>query len=116
MAQTRRKPTTPADPAAALTAEMARPLTFFDVLDVGDNEARWTRLVELCEEAWRADSPANFPPAAKRVAVAERFNATLPKALRADWIKLDDWQGALVNIYADAGFRLGLAIGRGGAR
>jgi hypothetical protein len=108
--------TPPADAAAALAAEMAGALTLFDVQAIGQNEARWTRLLELCEDEWRAsapDGPASLPPVAARDAVADRFDARLPKALEADAVKLDEWHGALLNIYADAGFRLGLAIGRG---
>ena len=103
----------PADPAAALAAEMAAVVTVFDVQEIGQNQARWDRLVALCEADWRADNPASFPPARVRGAVAERFDGKLPEALKADAVKLDDWNNALLNIYADAGFRLGLAMGRG---
>ena len=118
MATTRRttQKRTPADPAAALTAEMVGACALFELLEVGDNEARWARLVELCEADWRASNPEAFPPARVRSAAAARFDAALPKALRADSGKLSDWQTAETNIHADAGFRLGLAMGRGGAR
>lgn len=107
---------TPADPAA-LAAEMAATAaSLFSLLEAGENEQLWTRLVAACEADWRKSAGADLPAEAARLAAERRFYEALPEPLRKRARDLESWNADLFNIGADAGFRLGLAMGRGGAR
>jgi hypothetical protein len=109
---TRTKSTTPS--AKTIAAEMACVGgRLFDILDTSEQEARWERLLQACEADWRKSIGSTLPSAAVRGAVAARLYQALSEPQQQQARKVEAWQGALNNIFADAGFRLGLAMGRG---
>ena len=86
------------------------------------DDAAWTRLLKTTEAETRRRSPKALPPARVMAEEEKRFVAALSKKMRQQYWDLKGHDYVLMNIHADAGFRLGLgiglglAVGRGGAR
>lgn len=106
-----------ASTATTIALEMATANdNLFDLQEVGDNETRWDALVDACEAESRKRDPTDLPVTGTRSAAARDFYAALPKPLQQQYRAIESWDSILLNIYSIAGYRLGLAVGRGGVR
>jgi len=76
----------------------------------------WDRLLARKRKAFRRRHPSAVPSQREYSAINDRFVATLSIDQRDDYITLGRWDTTETSLYAEAGFELGLMVGRRGAR
>ena len=102
--------------SAALAADIAADLMLADLLEIGDNERRFSAVIDALEVEFQHHHEGEFPTPEARSAAMTRFVKSLSQPQRRQYNDVETAHGLDVLTHSNAGYLVGLAVGRGGAR